>query len=224
LTEDLPRVQALFPRLVWEHFDQATKEWLGMSLDYKVDSLPDDVAADYGTAPPEDEVFLRILLARCLTETRRKITDMIDACLVIGGKDLKYAGRYSGALEESLFAIDEGKPLYLAGLLGGASRSIYDLVIDPEMTPPPRIIDESAQREDAEIARFQDAYNSRYGVDPRLRIDYHSLRDEFRRLTPRRLADLNKLSLEENEALATTKSLTESIHLVLKRLIRAISD
>jgi SLOG cluster2 len=194
-----------------------------MSLDYKVDCVPDDIAADYATPPPGDSVLYRILLARCLTETRRKITDMIDACVVIGGKDSNYAGRYSGAVEESLFAIDEGKPLYLAGVLGGASRSIYDLMIDPAMTPPPRVLDESAQREGVENATFQDAYNTRFGADPRLRIDYQSLRNEFRRLTPGRLSDINMLSLEENESLATTKSLTESIRLVLKGLIGAIS-
>ncbi len=70
--------------------------------------------------PPTDDAFT----AKCLTSLRRRIAEFTDAQFLIGGKREGTSGLYPGVVEEALFALEYGKPLYLAAGFGGATRDI----------------------------------------------------------------------------------------------------
>jgi hypothetical protein len=213
-------VQALFPLKVYERYDDEMRKELGRVLDYRVDDLPEDVRSGHPSGNPQDEVESRIVLARSLTETRRKIADKIDACVVVGGVESGFEGRYADALEAALFAVMRNKPIYLVGLLGGASRSIFEVVAGGTSEAKPLVFDEAAQRSDEQHARFHEAYNKRYSGE--LSINYHAIHDTFHHLTPAGLATLNLLSPDENVRLADPMNLGESLDLVMEGLTRSL--
>jgi len=45
-----------------------------------------------------------------------------------GGRTSGAAGRYPGVIEEAFLALRASKPLYLAGILGGATRQVIDAI------------------------------------------------------------------------------------------------
>lgn len=75
----------------------------------------------------------RYLRARGLTHLRHRLNAESDARLCIGGRTEGSAGRYPGVIEEALLAIQERKPLFLAGLLGGAARQVIAAIEGEEM-------------------------------------------------------------------------------------------
>jgi hypothetical protein len=66
---------------------------------------------------------------RSLTEMRRRITELSDARICLGGGANKPERRLSGVLEEVILAIQMNKPLYLASALGGISKLIVDAIL-----------------------------------------------------------------------------------------------
>jgi len=54
-----------------------------------------------------------------------------DARVLAGGK-LEGSCKYSGILEEALYAIQNKKPLFLVGAFGGATKKIIELLEDKE--------------------------------------------------------------------------------------------
>ena len=60
-----------------------------------------------------------------LTELRKWITDLLDpGCRIcLGGKEIGHEGVEPGVMEEARIALECGKPLYLLGGFGGATRS-----------------------------------------------------------------------------------------------------
>ncbi|MFI7601477.1 hypothetical protein [Actinoplanes sp. NPDC049681] len=66
--------------------------------------------------------------APALTAMRRFLESKADARLAIGGKREGFQGRMPGLMEELLFALEGGKPLYLAGGFGGATMDVARLL------------------------------------------------------------------------------------------------
>lgn len=74
--------------------------------------------------------------AHHLTELRRNLPNLCDARLAISGKILPisetnpdgYRGAMPGIIEESLYTLRAGKPLYVAGGFGGAGSLISDII------------------------------------------------------------------------------------------------
>ena len=62
--------------------------------------------------------------ARGLTAMRRNTTAQSNARVLIGGKRQGYTGKLPGLVEEALFAVEAGQPLYLAAGFGGATLDI----------------------------------------------------------------------------------------------------
>ena len=86
----------------------------------------------------------RYLRARGLTFLRHRLTALSHARLCLGGRRGGSQGRYPGVVEEAFLALQAHQPLYIAGLLGGASRQIIDAIdggrmpedfCDPARTP-----------------------------------------------------------------------------------------
>lgn len=74
--------------------------------------------------------------AHHLTELRRYLPNLCDARLVISGKMLAisetnpdgYRGAMPGIIEEALYTLRAGKPLYIAGGFGGAGALLADII------------------------------------------------------------------------------------------------
>jgi hypothetical protein len=63
-----------------------------------------------------------------LSQMREMLTGMSEARICLGGRMRGYQGNMPGVYEEALMAIRAGKPLYLAGLFGGATRMAIDAI------------------------------------------------------------------------------------------------
>jgi SLOG cluster2 len=70
----------------------------------------------------------RAAVAREYTAMRQRMTDEIDARIVLGGKVEGYSGRWPGIVEEAYVALAAGRPLYVAGGLGGAAARVAELL------------------------------------------------------------------------------------------------
>src|SRR5262249_51170563 len=156
---------AVFPFPVGQQLSDQERKELGRILDYQVDTAPADVLPDTnnGTRVPEDdEILRRIVWSRCLTDTRRNIARSVDACIVLGGKESGFLGRYPGVVEEALIALEEETPLFLVGLLGGAAQSIFHMMTKTRKGDLPPAFDEEALLSRPGISHFQKAYNARF--------------------------------------------------------------
>ncbi|MCA1973633.1 MAG: hypothetical protein LDL44_12410 [Caenispirillum sp.] len=78
-------------------------------------------------------------VARSLTAMRRVVTAETQGRLVLGGKRLGHRGRWPGVLEEAVFALEAGQPLYLAAGFGGVTADIAAVLGLPMdwLTPAP---------------------------------------------------------------------------------------
>jgi hypothetical protein len=156
-----------------------------------------------------------------LTETRRKIARSVDACIVLGGKESGFIGRYPGVVEEALIALEEETPLFLIGLLGGAAQSIFHVMTKKRRDDLPTAFNEEALLSRPGISQFQEAYNARFSGKDRINLTY--VRDRFRKSGAKGLARGNQLDIPQNQRLMETDRLEEAIGLVLVglRLLRS---
>lgn len=78
------------------------------------------------TAPQlPDYDYLR---ARALTHLGRRLEVRTNTRVCIGGRLRQSQGRCPGVIEEALLCLSARKPLYLVGLLGGATRRLIDAI------------------------------------------------------------------------------------------------
>jgi hypothetical protein len=129
--------------------------------------------------------------ADSLTAARHHLTATCDARLVLGGQRTGYQGHMPGVVEETIFAVRAGQPVFVAGGFGGAA---------------------------GDIART-------LGLDPE---DWLGLPDETARPDLRQLAialdevgwsaELNGLTLEQNQQLAISYRASEVASLVVHGL------
>jgi hypothetical protein len=70
----------------------------------------------------------RAARAREYTAMRQLMTGDLDARIVMGGKLSGYSGRWPGIVEETYLALAGGKPLYVAGGLGGAAARVAGML------------------------------------------------------------------------------------------------
>ena len=75
----------------------------------------------------------KYLRARGLTHLRHRLTGVSQARLCVGGRKLRSEGRYPGVIEEALLSLEDHKPLYLAGVLGGATRQLIQALMGGPM-------------------------------------------------------------------------------------------
>lgn len=157
------------------------------------------------------------LRARGLTFLRHQLTEVCHARLCLGGRRGGSAGRFPGVIEEAYLAVRAGKPLYVAGLLGGASQQVVDAInggkmpddfCDPERTPAldlyknPPIPEAAESASDCETDR-QVVWEAFVHAGKRAHI-----------------AEANRLTNFENEELFHTPVLDRVIELVLISLSR----
>ena len=192
-------------------------ERFGSTLHVESAGLPAEVA------PYENEArrlnashpLFRYLRARGLTHLRRRLNAECDARLCIGGRTEGSVGRYPGVIEEALLAIQEGKPLFLAGFLGGATRQAisaiegYDM---PEDFCRPGPINE--------LYEMPPIVETDRGTQIDRTIDRRALWGMLRHAGVAELAEANHLKPEENQELFRTSILDRVVELVVTGLSR----
>jgi SLOG-like protein len=158
----------------------------------------------------------RYLRARGLTFLRHRLTEACDARFCLGGRRHGSSGRFPGVIEEAYLALRAGRPLFVTGLLGGASQQVVDAILGrgmvrefcnpeglpalPLYDPPP--IPEPPDTADDRMTRRERVWEA------------------FVRAGPKGLADANALTVEQNIELFEAPALDRVIELVLAGLCR----
>jgi SLOG cluster2 len=131
--------------------------------------------------------------ADSLTAARRHLTATCDARLVVGGQRTGYQGKMPGVIEETIFAIRAGQPVFVAGGYGGAAGDIVRVLgLDPDNWLD--LADETSKPYIRELAIALDESG--------------------------RPAEANGLTLEHNQQLAISYRASEIASLVIHGLTR----
>ena len=153
----------------------------------------------------------KIIWAKSLTKMREEMNEKTDARIFIGGKLLKYLGKYPGIIEEAFVTLQSDKPTYLIGGFGGATNAIIANLQGKESEQ----LTDSFQSKNIGFTEFKKLYNQKYTSE---KIDYKKLTGFFKSYGLKRLCDNNGLSKKENERLFTTQHIPEMIFYVIKGL------
>jgi hypothetical protein len=223
LTAEQPQVNGgpvLWNLLPWPdkpRLSPSGSECLASTLRIESAGLPEKLikyekdALDKGSK----SALYQYLRARGLTYLRRRLTGLSHARLCIGGRQSWSEGRYPGVIEEALISLEGRKPLYLAGVLGGATQQLIQALMGEPMPddfcPPtktnlysnPPILERAAEtRIDRNVNR-EAVWKAFHG---------HGIKG---------VAANNGLSEEQNFRLFQTTVLDEVIQIVLIGLSRA---
>jgi hypothetical protein len=154
----------------------------------------------------------RYLEARGLTHMRRRLEETCNARVAMGGKLARYTGRLPGIVEEALFALRSGHPVYLAGLLGGAARSLGKVILDKE-DPEPIFRDLPLE----DVYRRRGTPATQDALDD-ASLDRGALEQELRSEEIRKRLLANGLTEDENRKLLESTLEEETVLLILKGL------
>lgn len=134
-----PSVQPLLWNLLpWPdkpRLSQKDLECLASTLRVEPAGLPEELI-EYGDAAlceGHESALYQYLRARGLTHLRHLLTKISQARLCIGGRKSGSEGRYPGVIEEALLSLEDRKPLYLAGVLGGAAHQLIQALMNKPM-------------------------------------------------------------------------------------------
>jgi hypothetical protein len=106
-------------------------ECLASTLRVESAGLPEELTKydDKEARDKQETPLYQYLRARGLTHLRHRLTRISHARLCIGGRKSGSEGRYPGVIEEALLSIEDRKPLYLAGVLGGATQQLIEALM-----------------------------------------------------------------------------------------------
>lgn len=142
-----------------------------------------------------------------LTAMRKLLIKNSTARICLGGRISGSSGICAGVIEEAVLSIKSGQPLYITGMLGGASEE-FIRALREESDYNERAF---MPREDVADALKKSAKKSlSKGVDPKV----------VAKLGVEGLAQVNRLSAEENEKLFSATQVSEVIGWVLVGLGR----
>lgn len=155
------------------------------------------------------------LRARGLTHLRHRLDEFCQARFCLGGRRGGSQGHFPGVIEEALISVQNNRPLYLAGLLGGATRQVIDAI---EGQPMPEDFCQPTKIHDLFAAppwRENDPATRRdRETDP------EAVWMTFRDAGIKQIAERNGLDEKENAELFQTPVLDRAIQLVLTGLAR----
>lgn len=134
-----------------------------------------------------------------LTEMRKLMANMASARLCMGGRVSGFGGQFSGIVEEALLMRDAGKPLYLTGMLGGATAQLIKAIRGEPVS------DLQAFQPRSDVAQAMRTLD----LPMEQNIPYSALIE---------LVSGNGLTQDENDQLFDAKHLGDVIGLVLKGL------
>jgi hypothetical protein len=165
-----------------------------------------------GHTEAPDYAYLR---ARGLTYLRHRLDEFCQARFCLGGRRGRSQGRFPGVIEEALLSVQKHRPLYLAGLLGGATAQVIDAIegkpIPADFCRPTKISDLFC----APAWQVNDPATQRD-----LETDREAVWTTFREAGIKQIAQRNLLDEKENAELFHTPVLDRAIQLVLTGLAR----
>jgi hypothetical protein len=224
-----PDLPPLINHTPWPWDEDVDKKWEAMRLrmlEISRLAMPPEVASFAGTAGRGHVVRLsktaegRYALGRSLTEMRRKATEVTRARVVLGGKAHSFVGLLPGILEEVMLSIDAGRPVFVLGGFGGASRLIARALSGEQPVELTRTWQEERSPDYKETLAFCDAQRAANPGGPAPLIDYDAA---VRKLNAHGIAGLaaaNDLDEEENRILLNTASVDTALYLVMKGLVK----
>ncbi|WP_426976848.1 TIR domain-containing protein [Acinetobacter johnsonii] len=176
-------------------------------------SIPEDIQHKVDNSVfliPED-IEAKYIWSRCLTLMREKSINESDIRICAGGKATGYTGQMPGVLEEFLIAVDNSKPIYLIGGLGGIVKNICDSIRNKTIF--------STLTRDWQIAENK-LYTDLLTIleSNGYSVNYDEIKDKLIDLDISILAKNTGLTLEEYIKLMETPFIDEIIHLILKGL------
>jgi hypothetical protein len=148
-----------------------------------------------------------------LTAMRIELTRKSDARLCMGGRTQNYQGRLPGVLEEALLSLRAKKPLYLAGIWGGAAERTIALLRGEKRTWLEEMSTTGSMLSDWP-PQFANAY-SRYIAN-----SVQAISHTFQ-VGVEGLAKANFLTVSENEQLFKSQSIDEIVELILAGMYRS---
>jgi SLOG-like protein len=212
-----PLLRNLLPWPGEPSLPQEDLERLASTLRVEKAGLPQELTPYDRRARHEgaESSLYRYVRARGLTNLRHRLGEAAHARLCLGGRTSGAAGRYPGVIEEAFLALRTSKPLYLAGILGGATRQVIDAI-----EGRPMLENFCAPTTLNELYLAPPVPERDPGTEPDRLVDRVAIWDTFTRGGRTRLADANALSPDENEELFTTPVLDRVIQLVLTGIAR----
>lgn len=172
------------------------------------------------------------------SDMRRLIAEDTKAGIFIAGQDKPreiddtgkvvrpgYVGRFPGVVEEAWWMVQQGKPLYVAGGLGGGAQLIASLLLNPDADIPTALQDKTWRAENhysAVIKAFDDArMDTILGLPDSLEAMAAQLAEMGRSLqTDEATLAWNGLDLSENWALMSSRDPVLIASLTLKGLLK----
>jgi hypothetical protein len=218
-SEEEPLLRNLLPWPDKPFLPERDLERLASTLRVESVGLPPELAdfAGDGTLPNGEDDVYKYLRARALTFLRHRLNEVCDARICLGGRQTSAQGRYPGVIEEALLAIRGNKPLYLVGLLGGATEQVINAIEGKPMPSdfcsdlPSTSLYEAPPVKEIAVQTESDRVFNREGVWKEFADAGH---DWF--------VWNNGLTLEENRVLLHTSVVDEAIELVLTGLSRLV--
>jgi hypothetical protein len=214
--ENEPLLRNLVPWPDKPYLSGPELEQLSSTLRVELAGLPRELGAleaEAGRDDPNNTLF-RYVRARGLTFLRRRLNDISHFRFCIGGRQSGYDGRYPGVIEEAFLAVTDNKPLYLAGVLGGATKQVVDAFEGREMA------NDFCRPAPLEAVYAAPPVREGGAADNDRVIDRAAVWKAFRDTGRERLARNNGLTADENDELFHSSVIERAIELVLIGLSR----
>jgi len=214
-----PLLENLLPWPDTPELSRKDRERLASTLHVEEAGLPFElvpVSVAARRAGP-NSAFFRYVRARGLTHLRHRLLDRTLVRLCLGGKRGGSQGRYPGIVEEALLNIENGQPLFLTGLLGGATRQVIDAIEGeslPEAFCPPTTLNEIYRNPPPDVVELDPITQSDRQINPR------QVWSTFQKAGLKGISQRNHLNDDENAELFHTPVLDRAIQLVLTGLSR----
>lgn len=158
---------------------------------------------------PPDTIEDKLVWARSLTAMRRMMISNTDARILVGGKVSNYQGRMPGIIEEAKITLEQKKPLYLIGALGGAAKEVINGIKGEGLR-----YSNNAYHQSDKYNEFKNQFNRQEGdmIHPEADASF------FQDFGIKQLSDVNGLTVEENERLFASSNLPEMLYYIFKGL------
>ncbi|RKR08993.1 hypothetical protein C8C83_0592 [Flavobacterium sp. 90] len=151
----------------------------------------------------------RYSFCECFKEMRIQMAKDCSARILVGGKTTNYLGYVPGVIEEALYTLKEGKPLFLVGGFGGATERLIRLIKGEVIED----LTNEFQYNTEFLLEFKNYVNSKCDY-----TDFEILKAELSKFDVQKISELNGLSIEENEILFSSKNIHQILYLLVKGL------
>lgn len=159
---------------------------------------------------PSKNIEDKFLFAECFSGMRVKMAHESDARIVLGGRQKGFTGYFPGIIEETFYSLQAGKPIYILGGFGGASKTIIDVLMGKN---PEQLTNDFQYN-----TEFLKEFKTFASAKTKINLDYHFLVDFFKKYPIEYISKKNGLTIEENLILFESTNIHELVFLLIKGL------